>query len=239
MYFAALNNAALWNNYKSYRNKLTSLLRLRKKQYYHEYINKHKNNARVMWQLINSHLGQLCNISANLTISATDLNNFFVELGSDAVKDNPVPRNDFRTYLKHQVAQSFFVAPATCDEISSVVRALPSKTSCDCNGLSVKLPKHFVNTIINSLCTIVNKSFTNGIFPNSLKITKIVSIFKAGDRSDVKNYRPMSLLPIFSKVLEKLMLARLSTFICENNVLNAHQLAFDHCTLLIAPLLMY
>ena len=57
MYFAALNNAALGNNYKSYRNKLTSLLRLRKKQYYHEYINKHKNNAHVMWQLINSRLG--------------------------------------------------------------------------------------------------------------------------------------------------------------------------------------
>ena len=69
----------------------------------------------------------MCNISANLTISVTDLNNFFVELGSDAVKDNPVPRNDFRTYLKHQVAQSFFVAPATCDEIFSVVKALPSK----------------------------------------------------------------------------------------------------------------
>ena len=62
MYFAAINNAALWNNYKSYRNKLTSLLRLRKKHYYHEYINKHKNNARVMWELLNSHLGRLCNI---------------------------------------------------------------------------------------------------------------------------------------------------------------------------------
>ena len=127
-------------------------------------------------------------ISPNLTISATDLNNFFVELGSYAVKDNPIPRNDFRTYLQHQVAQSFFVAPVTCDEISSVVRALPSKTSYDCNGLSVKLLKHFVNTIINRLCTIVNKSYTNSIFLNSLKIAKIVPIFKAWDRSDVKNY---------------------------------------------------
>ena len=149
-----------------------------------------------------------------------------MELGSHAVKDNHAPRSDFRTYLKHQVAQSFFVAPATCDEISSIVRALPSKPYCDCNGLSIKLLKHFVNTIINPLCTIVNKRFTNDIFPNSLKIAKIVPIFKAGDRNDVPNYRPISLLPIFSKVLEKLMLARLSTFIYKNNVLNAHQHGF-------------
>ena len=149
-----------------------------------------------------------------------------MELGSDAVKENPVPRNDFCTYLKHQVAQSFFVAPATSDEISSVVRALSSKTSYDCNGLSVKLLKQFVNTIINLLCIIDNKSLTNGIFPNSLKIAKIVPIFKGGDRSDVKNYRPISLLSIFSKVLEKLMLAHLSTFISKNNVLNAHQHGF-------------
>ena len=132
----------------------------------------------------------------------------------------------FFVYLKHQVAQSFFVAPATCDDISFVVRALPSKTSCDCNGLSVKLLKHFVNTIINPLCTIVNKNFTKGIFPNSLKIAKIVPIFKVGDRSNVKNYRPISLLLIFSKLLEKLMIGRLSTFICKNNVLNAHRHGF-------------
>ncbi len=183
MYYAALANKYLWNDYKIYRNKLTSLIRLRKKQYYCEFINNHKNDARSMWQLINLHLGRSSkDYSKFNNMSADDLNNFFVWLGPDAVKDILPPRNDVKHYLGKSNAQSFFINPVTCAEIMSVVQSLPCKSSSDCEGISTKLIKQLVTCIVNPLTDMFNKSFTLGVFPDSLKIAKIVPIFKAGGR---------------------------------------------------------
>ena len=105
---------------------------------------------------------------------------------------------------------------------------MSSKTSRDCDGLSMKIVKYFIFSIVDPLCSIFNKSFTKGIFPTSLKIAKIVPIFKSCDKADIKNYIPISLLPVFSKILEKLMLIRLSVFFNKHNVLNVNQHGFRH-----------
>ena len=80
--------------------------------------------------------------------------------------------------------------------------------------------KLILPAIVNPLCKILNNSFASGVFPNAMKIAKIVPIFKSGDKTDVRNYRLISLLPVFSKLLEKLMLNRLQAFFTKHNVLN-------------------
>ena len=87
----------------------------------------------------------------------------------------------------------------------------------------MKIVKYFIYSIADPLCFIFNNSFTKGIFPISLKIAKIVPIFKSGDKADIKNYRPILLLSVFSKILEKLMLIRLSVFFNKYNVSNINQ----------------
>ena len=79
-----------------------------------------------------------------------------------------------------------------------LLRQLPSKTSRDCDGLSMKIVKYFIFSIVDPLYFIFNKSLTTGIFPTSLKIAKIVPICKSGDKADIKNYIPISLLHVFS-----------------------------------------
>ncbi len=155
-------------------------------------------------------------------LSAEDLNNFFVSLGPETVK-NIVPKNDFKKYLKNRVSSSFFINPVTADEIINVVKHLPAKASTDCDGLSIKLIKHIINFIVEPLCVLINKSFNKGVFPNSLKIAKIVPIYKSGDKKDIRNYRPVSLLPVFSKIFEKLMLSRLLCFFNKHNILHDNQ----------------
>ena len=91
-------------------------------------------------------------------------------------------------------------------EIINVTNLLKPKLSCGHDGLSVKLIKSSINTIAVPLVKIFNKSFVSGIFPDALKIAHIAPVFKSGDKNDVKNYRPISLLPTLSKILEKLML---------------------------------
>ena len=84
-----------------------------------------------------------------------------------------------------------------------------NKISNDPHGLSMEILKHVIPNIIKQLIYICNKSFLEGCFPDSMKISRIVPIFKAGDKNTLNNYRPISILPQFSKVLEKLLENRL------------------------------
>ena len=82
-------------------------------------------------------------------------------------------------------------------------------------------------SIIFPLLYITNLSFQTGVFPRELKITNIVPIFKAGDEMVYTNYRPVSVLPVFSKILERLMYNRLIQYINENKLLYKYQFGFQ------------
>ena len=116
--------------------------------------------------------------------------------------------------------------PVVNVEIINIANSFAPKASCGYDGISCKIMKLILPAIVTHLCKIFNKSFASGVFPNAMKIAKIVPIFKSGDKTDVKNYRPISLLPVFSKLFEKLMLNRLQAFFTNHNVLNPHQHGF-------------
>ena len=80
--------------------------------------------------------------------------------------------------------------------------------------------------IVSPLNHVFNLSFTSGIFPDAMKIAKVIPVFKKDDPAEIKNYRPISLLPILSKVLEKLAYKRLYKFLTDNNLLNPNQFGF-------------
>jgi len=100
-------------------------------------------------------------------------------------------------------------------------------------GLSMCTLKRLVPALIEPLYSIIFKSFEQGIFPSQLKIAKIVPIFKGGDKSSPDNYRPISLLPNFSKIIEKVMCNRLTHYLESNNLLCMEQFGFrkSHSTL--------
>ena len=76
------------------------------------------------------------------------------------------------------------------------------------------------------LTHVLNQSIAQGIFPIELKTAKIIPLFKGGDTMLLNNYRPVSILPIFSKVLEKLMYNRLFSFLSKNKLLYKYQFGF-------------
>ena len=73
----------------------------------------------------------------------------------------------------------------------------------------MNLLKLIPDLIILPLCRIISNSFSSGIFPDALKICKVVPIHKGGSKDELNNYRPISLLSIFDKIIEKLMHKRL------------------------------
>ena len=95
------------------------------------------------------------------------------------------------------------------------------------NSIPINLLKMISRQIIKPLCEIISLSFTQGVFPEELKISKVIPIFKSGSSEDINNYRPISLLSIFDKIIEKLMHKRLYDFLQNHNILNKAQFGFQ------------
>ena len=103
---------------------------------------------------------------------------------------------------------------------------LKNKTSTDNDGLDMIIIKKNIDCIIDPLSHIFNLSFQTGTFPNKMKLAKVIPLFKDGDKHMLTNYRPVSLLSQFSKVLEKLFVQKLDGFIEKNSLLNENQYGF-------------
>ena len=69
------------------------------------------------------------------------------------------------------------------------------------------------------LCKLINNSFSTGLVPDELKIAKVCPIYKNGDRAQFSNYRPISILPSFSKLYEKLVCNRLMNYLSKHSIL--------------------
>ena len=117
-------------------------------------------------------------------------------------------------------------------ELLNIVSKFNNKTSEDVNGLSMKVLKLVIGSIVKPLTFVTNLSFSSGIFPNDLKIAKVIPLFKSGEINEISNYRPVSILPQISKIIEKLFEIRLRTYIEKHNFLFSGQYGFrtNHST---------
>jgi hypothetical protein len=108
---------------------------------------------------------------------------------------------------------SFTDSPVTGSEVLDAISELLPKKSEDFNGVSMFFIKRFKNYLFNPLRHIINRSLETGYVPQQFKNAKVIPLFKAGDRSLPDNYRPISLLSCFSKILEKVVGRRLVSFL--------------------------
>ncbi len=153
------------------------------------------------------------------------MNNFFINAASDLLDNIPYVDPPVEPPLDPNVPLlNFENSPVTHSEILDVIKSLQNKTSTDFNGLSSHLIKQISYQIANPLKHIINLSLSSSIVPTQMKIAKVVPIFKSGDRRCMDNYRPISLLSIFSKILEKVVCNRLCTFLETNNILSGAQI---------------
>jgi hypothetical protein len=119
-----------------------------------------------------------------------------------------------------------FINPASDNEVEKVVKDLKGKYSSGFDDVTESIVKKCVQFKKSPLVYICNASFSSGIFPEILKIATVKPLRKKGNTGEVHNYRPISLLSVFSKILEKLMYNRLMLFITKNNILNNSQHGF-------------
>jgi hypothetical protein len=109
------------------------------------------------------------------------------------------------------------------NKISKIIDSLKSKNSSGYDEISIRISKPF---IISPLINICNKVLAQGNYPERLKFSLITPIYKSGDKSSPSNYRPISLLPAFSKITEKVINKRVFDHLNNNAILNEHQYGF-------------
>ena len=200
----------------------------------------YKNDIKKTWKILNEVIGKhndKSNISeifksGNDTISDTiKISNqfckYFSEIGSKFASQIPVPRNQYNHYLKDtNNHNSLFMIPTDAVEIYRVIMSLKSKQSFGHDGLSSNTLKILGSSICNPICTIVNKSLCSGQVPGGMKLAKVIPIFKSKIKTDMGNYRPISLLPSISKILEKIVHQRMYKFLCNQGILFPNQYGF-------------
>ena len=120
-----------------------------------------------------------------------------------------------------------FLSPTTSDEIYKEICNLNSSKASDIYKFPINVIKESGDILSKPISIIINTSFKLGIFPDKLKLSKVTPPFKGGAKNDIKNYRPISVLPTFDKVFEKIMYKRIMSFLKQYNILHQNQFGFQ------------
>jgi len=219
--------------YKQYRNILNNLKRTAKQEYYKREFEKHKNSIKKTWQIINNILNKTSNkftildfFNAEPKAVANEFCIYFSEVGSNFAKNIPCGKYAPEFYLKGTYLNSLYLNPTDEDEIIKIICSQKSTASCGHDNISSILVKKLNYGLVAPLTRLINKSFEAGVVPDQLKIAKVIPIHKKGDKGEYSNYRPISLLPTFSKIYEKVMHKRLYSYLMTKSIIYDSQYGF-------------
>ena len=228
-------------NLQTYNNIIKKLIRTSKLGYYNDMFIKHKNDCKKSWTLLNSLLGfsnkkqTLTNIfsingsfTADQTLIADKLNNFFSQIGNQYASQIPVTDpNAYVTFLTNPINCKFSFHHVTDHDVIKVISGFKPKNSSGDDNLSLKVLKRIAEKLSKPLSVLINQSLDNGIFPQALKLAKVVPLFKKGNPYLFNNYRPISYrLLSLSKVYEKVAHSQLMSYFTSNKLFLPNQYGF-------------
>lgn len=231
-------NVELDNEYRTYRNNLNKIIHHAKNNYYKNEILNCENNIKKIYKVINEATNEKSNKS-NSDIQILDdngkefksdkdmanfCNNFFINVGVDMAKTIDTPHNTYN--FAYSSNTSMFLMPLNNNELIKHIHSLKNNSSPGIDGISSKIVKKFHVYILDPLKHIINLIFKTGVIPNHFKTTVVTPIHKAGNKTRINNYRPISLINTFAKIFEKCLKDRLIKFLDANNILSKNQFGF-------------
>ena len=237
---ATQTHDTLKNNLKNYNNILNKLIREAKADYYSKQFTKHKTDSRKTWDTIKevlnrpkskpklpSHFKHNDDSITDPIEIANKFNDFFVNIGPNLAAQIDIQNKPpFTSYLKSTISPTFHFDQINEAITTKIISNLKPKASCGFDNISLQLLKQCSTLIVKPLTAIINQSLTNGIFPDDLKVAKVIPIYKKEDEHQFDNYRPISLLPAISKILEKIAHKQLFAYLTQHKLLYNHQYGF-------------
>lgn len=221
-----------------FRNKVNKIIRNHKIKYYSDLFSKCKNNLKETWKIVNNILSRnrcpleikkiTCNngIYTNNDQIASVFNEFFCNIGIEY--DNNIPHTllDPCQFVDVNQSTSFFLEPVSALEVGCYIRNLKNSKQ-DIDSISIPILKENYEIISPIFSDLINNCFYFGNFPSILKKAIVLPLFKKGDPNIMSNFRPISILPFLSKIIEKCLKARLLWYFEVNNLFNRTQFGFQ------------
>ena len=225
----------LTRNYKNLRNKVTNMVRSDKKVWEANKLNHLTNSNRDIWRNAKQMMNWKCggpptrlyyngHLESRPKCLAKIMNEFFISKIEGLKSRLPATKGDPLFYLRrfmHNRTASLTFRPVSPEEVMFIVKNLKNSKSTGLDNIDVTTVKTIAPTILPALTHIVNLSLSTSTFPMMWKKAKVVPLLKKGDNLDPKNYRPVALLPIMSKVLEKAIFVQVMEYIEVNEILHS------------------
>lgn len=219
------NDESSWSKYKKLRNAATTKLRKEKSNYYSAQLTG-KQDSKQMWKTLNDILPKKSKstFTRYFNLTAMKFNQFFTQIagtlcrhfGNALLPNIPTPRV-IQDFVLQNVSTSF-----VCQELLK----LKQTKGTGLDGIPARMLKDAANIIAKPLAYIINLTISTGEIPMEWKEAKVTPVFKSGKRSEENNYRPISVLPLISKIMERSIQVQLVAFLTENNVLSTYQSGF-------------
>lgn len=246
------DSSEFWSEYKSLRNEITCMIRNAKNDYINALLHENGGTPNAMWKtlkLISSSKKESnlkLEVDGEEVIDAKKIANHFNNYFVDAVDTmfNPLNfENDVNNSTIDRASEpsvhsdtvdtvppvNSFDLPVITDEfVMKEIERIPIKKATGPDDVSIKLLKLACNSqnVIQSLTYILHSSLDQGIFFDEWKIARVQPIYKAGSKLSVENYRPVSLLSIPSKILEKAVNTEFQEYLKVNKILTERQFGF-------------
>ena len=178
-----------------------------------------------MWKIIRTCIPKISNgnkcFSADEKSVANNFNEFFTSVGSNTVKKILVRKqlkkiqslaeeNNYHPSKfvpdSYPESEQFFFEPVESSLVGYVVRSMPDNKAPGIDKITIRVNNDCLPVIAPWITSIINNSFTNNIFPTAWKIAEVIPLHKDGDHEQPNNNRPISLLPVLSKICERIAL---------------------------------
>ena len=230
---------------KSARNKVVRLIEKAKKEAVINEIDNSKLNSRVLWKTLKSifptkakQMSQINSLTKDGTSYSTPeeisnvFNEHFISI-ADNIIDNTINTEpdltglvDFVNRKKAGNYADFGIPTISEREVLEIIKSLPSNVATGLDGISSPLLKLIAPAVAPSLAKVINCSIMNSICPAQFKLARVTPIYKQGSKTDLDNYRPISVLPVISKILEKHVCKHFIAFLTNHDLLYKCQSGF-------------
>lgn len=233
------HNTYLKTTYKYYRNKINSLIKNTKNNYYKQQLDKYTTDPKNTWKVIyeltdrtSNGKNNISHIKLNDKIITDDqekanlFNSFFTNIGHDIASKISTDKEPL-SGNSNRYTPSMFLHPVHDTSIIKYISSLKNTRSTGEDQISVQFLKRFHIYLLKPLKHIINTIFSTAVVPKCLKSATIVPIFKGGDQTDMTNYRPIALVSNISKIFEKALKEKLENFLVQNNIISKNQYGFQ------------
>ncbi|RWS19569.1 RNA-directed DNA polymerase from mobile element jockey-like protein, partial [Leptotrombidium deliense] len=212
----------MYNRYKKQRNCVTSLIRIAKMNHFDNLLVDCKNDPKKFWRILKEIVPTKSKSSDSKIADINKLNKDFVKTAYDTVNCVVADNEFYLNNLNPKTSKSLKVDNVTITEMKKVIKNLNKNSATGCDLISVKIINIMNDSSLQFLCDAFNHSLNFGVFPNLWKVSRISPIPKKG----TKDYRPISVISIVSKIIEKIVHQKLYKHVIDINYFHPNQFGF-------------